>query len=123
LVEHGDVTALSIYANKLKQSSHRDVLHGDIKEVSLVLAGANPEAFIDSIMMHGEELVYSEDEAIVYFPEKITLSHAQEDETEENSEEMNENEETVQDVFNTLTDKQKKCVYAIIGNALKNSSQ
>ena len=62
LVEHGDVSALSIYANKLKQNGG-NVLHGAIREVSLVLAGANPGAFIDSIIKHGEE---SDEEAVIY---------------------------------------------------------
>ena len=67
LVQHGDVTALSIYANQLKQHGG-DVLHGAIREVSLVLAGANPGAYIDSIMSHGEE---SDEEAIIYTGEEL----------------------------------------------------
>ena len=73
LVEHGDVSALSIYANQLKQQGG-NVLHGAIREVSLVLAGANPGAFIDSIIRHGEE---SDEEAIIYTGEDITLSHSE----------------------------------------------
>ena len=72
LVQHGDISALSIYANHLKQQLS-NVLHGDIREVSLVLAGANPGAFIDSVIKHGEE---SEEEAIIYTGEDITLCHA-----------------------------------------------
>ena len=67
LVQHGDVNQLSIYANKLKQQMS-NVLHGDIREVSLVLAGANPGAYIDSIMQHGEE---SDEEAVIYTGEDI----------------------------------------------------
>ena len=114
MVEHGDITHLSIYANRLKQKGS-DVLHGAIREVSLVLAGANPGAYIDSIMSHGEE---SDDEAIIYTDEEIYLSHAGNAEGETD---MNENEETVQDVFNTLNEKQKQVVYAIIGQALEDA--
>jgi len=110
LVEHGDVTALSIYANRLKQQGP-NVIHGDIREVSLVLAGANPGAFIDSVIRHGEE---SDDEAIIYTGEDIYLSHA---------DEKFEDEETVADVFNTLTEKQKTVVYALIGQALEEKGE
>lgn len=123
LVQHGDVSALSIYANQLKQQGN-NVIHGAIREVSLVLAGANPGAFIDSIIKHGEE---SDEEAIIYTGENIDLYHAEEQEEKtvekiENTEETlvhaDEDNETVADVFNTLTDKQKKVVYAMIGEAL-----
>ena len=114
MVEHGDITHLSIYANRLKQKGS-DVLHGAIREVSLVLAGANPGAYIDSIMSHGEE---SDDEAIIYTDEEIYISHA--DNTEGETD-MNENEETIQDVFDTLTEKQKQVVYAMIGMALEDA--
>ena len=107
LVEHGDVTALSIYANQLKQNGG-DVIHGAIREVSLVLAGANPGAFIDSIMAHGEE---SDEEAIIYTGENISLSHADvEDKPEEKPEQKKEEkskmekEKTVKEVFDTLTE-------------------
>lgn len=83
LVQHGDITGLSIYANKLKQSGG-DVLHGLIREVSLVLAGANPGAFIDSIMAHGEE---SDEEGVIYTGEEIALFHAEEDEDPEEPDE------------------------------------
>ena len=131
LVEHGDVSALSIYANQLKQQGG-NVLHGAICEVSLVLAGANPGAFIDSIIKHGEE---SEEEAIIYTGEDISLFHSEDDETQEDPElshaddkkgdvdmaedaKKNESDETIADVFNTLNEKQKNAVYAIIGQAL-----
>ena len=81
LVEHGDVSALSIYANQLKQQGS-DVLHGAIREVSLVLAGANPGAYIDSVIKHGEE---SDEEAIIYTGENIYLSHADNNEIQLNS--------------------------------------
>lgn len=126
LVQHGDVSALSIYANQLKQQGSH-VLHGAIREVSLVLAGANPGAFIDSIIKHGEE---SEEEAIIYTGENISLYHAETDskeekpkmeetKTEDKKETKPESEETLQDVFNTLNEKQKTAVYAIVGQALE----
>ena len=120
LVEHGDVSALSIYANRLKQQGS-NVIHGDIREVSLVLAGANPGAFIDSVMIHGEE---SDDEAIIYTGKNISLYHSDEKKEEEKTVEKKEkNEETVVDVFNTLTEKQKTVVYAMIGQALEEKEE
>ena len=122
LVEHGDVTALSIWANKLKQN-RGDVLHGDIKEVSLVLAGANIGACIDSVIKHGEE---SEEEAVIYSGEDIVLAHADTKTESENKEEdksmADTKEKTVKDVFDTLTEEQKNVVYALIGQALESNS-
>ena len=126
LVEHGDVTALSIYANHLKQHGG-DVLHGAIREVSLVLAGANPGAFIDSVMMHGEE---SDEEAVIYTGEELTLSHADDEEDKNKEKEKNMNneqtqkkddEKTVKDVFDSMTDEQKTVVYSMIGQALEDA--
>ena len=128
LVEHGDVTALSIYANQLKQQGP-NVLHGAIREVSLVLAGANPGAFIDSIIRHGEE---SDEEAIIYTGENLVLEHSQHaivndknlDEVKDNFTPPSGNKEkTVQDVFDTLNEEQKTVVYALIGQALDDSNQ
>lgn len=118
LVEHGDVSALSIYANQLKQQGS-NVIHGAIREVSLVLAGANPGAFIESVMSHGEE---SDDEAIIYTGEDISLFHADE-KKDKPVDEKSEDEETVADVFNTLTEKQKTVVYAMIGQALEEKEE
>lgn len=119
-VKHGDVVALSIFANQLKQRGH-DVIHGAIREVSLVLAGANPKAFIDSIVCHGEDGTFEEsDEAVIYTGEGLELSHA---DSEKSSEEKNTNEkksdgeETIGDIFDTLTEKQKNVVYALIAEA------
>ena len=132
LVEHGDVSALSIYANQLKQRGN-DVIHGAIREVSLVLAGANPGAFIDSVICHGEE---SEEEAIIYTGEDISLFHAECDKKEETKEEKpvenekkttesekktTDSEETVGEVLDTLNEKQKTAVFALIAQALENA--
>ena len=128
LVKHGDISALSIYANQLKQQGG-NVLHGAIREVSLVLAGANPGAFIDSIMSHGEE---TDEEAIIYTGENISIYHAdtppvtnkKEDEELKMADQTTnkpESEETVADVFNTLSEKQKTVVYAMIGQALEDA--
>lgn len=126
LVEHGDVSALSIYANQLKQHGG-DVIHGSIREVSLVLAGANPGAFIDSIICHGEE---SEEEAIIYTGEDISLSHADNEEIKEEKPmedtkkvENKTDNKTVKDVFDTLTEEQKTVVYALIGQALESAGK
>ena len=118
LVQHGDVKALSIYANQLQQKGC-DVLHGAIREVSLVLAGANPGAFIDSVIKHGEE---SEEEAVIYTGEDIVLAHSEEEankeETEiehsdeDNSQEISEEDETLEHACKskggTTVDKEEK---------------
>lgn len=121
LLAHGDIKALSIWANKLQQRGG-DVLHGDIKEVSLVLAGANPAAIIDSVMVHGEE---SDEEAIIYTGESICHSsgelkdEAEEtEETVEHADDKADDDETVADVFETLSEKQKNVVYALIAEAI-----
>ena len=121
LVEHGDVTALSIYANQLKQKGS-NVMHGTIREVSLVLAGANPGAFIDSVIRHGE---FCEDEAVIYTGEELTLQHADDPsdkadkKDKKGDDEVDNNEKTIQDVFDTLNEEQKNVVYALIGQALE----
>ena len=112
LVEHGDVSALSIYANRLKQNQG-NVTHGVIREVSLVLAGANPGAFIDSIMRHGE---CSDEEAVIYTGEDLILEHADKEEEMEND---NKQEKTVQDVVDSMSEEQRNVMYALIGQALE----
>ena len=118
LVQHGDVTALSIYANQLKQQGG-NVQHGTIREVSLVLAGANPGAFIDSILRHGAE---SDEEGVIYTDEHIELYHAEENQNEGDEEmdnEMQHGERTVQDVVDSMTEEQRNVMYALIGQALE----
>ena len=126
LVQHGDVNALSIYANQLKQNMN-NVLHGNIREVSLVLAGANPGASIDSIIMHGEE---SDEEAIIYTGEELALSHAdsskrkddnkEPDKKEDKSEEKKtDDEKTVRDVIDSMTEEQQNVMYSLIAKALE----
>ena len=134
LVQHGDISALSIYANQLQEKmSH--VLHGNIREVSLVLAGANPGASIQTMYIeHGDD-VTELDEAVIFTGENIELSHAAMSEGEESNDKKaekdnagdkkespkSEDEETIADVFNTLNEKQKTVVYAMIGQALESS--
>lgn len=125
LVEHGDVTALSIYANQLKQKGS-NVMHGTIREVSLVLAGANPGAFIDSVIRHGE---FCEDEAVIYTGEELTLQHAddnasdKEDKVDEKNEKgdgkVDKNEKTIKDVVDSMSEEQKNVLYALVGQALE----
>ena len=117
LVKHGDITSLSIYANHLKQAGNI-VMHGDIKEVSLVLAGANPGASIQEVLIHGE---ISEGEATIYNePEGLELWHEDADEEPEVEEEPedikheDDSNETIADIYNSMTEKQKKAVAAII---------
>lgn len=132
LVQHGDIASLSIYANQLKQNMS-NVIHGNIREVSLVLAGANPGASIESVIKHGEE---SDEEAVIYTGEDITIAHADTNEekkdnpqNKEGNEEdkkpednkKSEDEKTVLDVFNTLNDEQKKVVYSLIADAVESN--
>lgn len=136
LVKHGDICALSIYANQLQQRGC-DVLHGEIREVSLVHAGANPGAFIDSMLKHGED---SDDEAIIYTGMPLYLSHSDADKQEdkaddgekkETSEKKDEpekktdsdEEKTVADVINSLTEEQKNVMYAMIGQAMDDQGE
>jgi HK97 family phage prohead protease/HK97 family phage major capsid protein len=121
LVQHGDVTALSIYANQLKQKGG-NVEHGTIREVSLVLAGANPGAFIDSILSHGES---SDEEGVIYTGETLVLSHADGDapEKEEEKEVKDEKEKTVQDVIDSMTEEQRNVLYALVGQALEGEEE
>ena len=126
LVEHGDVRSLSIYANKLKQIGN-NVIHGSIKELSLVLAGANPGAYIDFVMAHGDEegdgviVNYDENALVIYHSDDKTTK--EEEKVAEEIKKTEESEETVADVFNTLTDKQKNVVYAMLGQALEHSDE
>ena len=121
LVQHGDISALSIYANQLQQQGG-NVLHGAIREVSLVHAGANPGASIDSVIRHsdGSEVVFAEDEGILYTGENISLYHA---DSEEEDTDDDDGEETIADVFNTLNEKQKNVVYAMIGQAMADKEE
>lgn len=146
LVMNGDVDKLSIYANKLK-SQMNNVVHGCIREVSLVLAGANPGAYIDSVIVHGEG-AEAEEEVIIYNDGEISLS----DEEDNNSEETPDNEEkiehsndtnkekedstkmgedkkddvkkekTVKEIIDTMNDEQKEAMYAVVGQALENQA-
>lgn len=129
LVKHGDVRSLSIFANKLTQAG-KDVVHGVIREVSLVLAGANPGAFIDDVAVHSDS---DESGMIIGFDEMIMgFAHNDEENKKEEKKDMpndevkkeeNNSDETVKDVFNTLTDKQKKVVYAIVGAAVEDAKK
>lgn len=173
LVKHGDVTRLSIYANKLKQVGG-DVIHGAIKEVSLVLAGANPNAIIENVLTHGEDpddvesafirttsdgdICHSEEEIIKeekklkkkkFEDDEDEEDDLEEEETDEVDEESEESEEdleeklekkklehsekeekdmpsegrTVKDVFDEMTEEQKNCVYAIVGQAVEDAKK
>lgn len=126
LVEHGDISALSIFANQLKERA-LNVLHGAIREVSLVLAGANPGAFIDSVVLsHGDA---ADGEAIIYTGEPISLYHSgakddneekgEPDDKDKSTEKKKEDEETIADVVNSMNEKQKNVMYAIVGEVRK----
>ena len=116
MVKNGDITQLSIYANKLKKRNNC-VMHGDIKEVSLVLAGANPGAHIEDVICHGDIM---EDQGVIFTGEDfeeyegdVELQHADENQNEE---------ETISEVYNSLTPKQKKVVEFMIGSALEDNN-
>ena len=136
LVDHGDVKSLSIYANKLKQKGG-DVIHGQIREVSLVLAGANPGAYIDYIddsMAHsedvenGEAIIYTDDDDAameLFHADEASAPSAKESESDDSKnsegEKMADKEKTVQDVFDELTEEQKTVVYALVGQAIEDA--
>lgn len=133
LVQNGDVSSLSICANKLKQhglaNGCKEVIHGDIKELSLVLAGANPGAYIDFVMAHSddgddddvEELYAGYNENIMIHSADTAENNKEEDSKMADENKKPESEETVADVFNTLNEKQKTVVYAMIGQALEDA--
>ena len=123
LIQHGDISALSIYANQLKQNMS-NVVHGNIREVSLVLAGANPGASIQSVIQHGATM---EDEAMIYTGEELSIMHSDDpkppvEKPEKTEKNTDENGETIGDIFDTLNEKQKEVVYALIGEALENNN-
>ena len=123
LVKNGDISSLSIYANHLKHDSRKNVMHGSIKEVSLVLAGANEGAVIDNVVLeHSDGWEELEDEANIYFGDNlidkvdVVLEHADEKSREKETE-MDE-EKTIGDVISTMNDEQKQAMYVLIGEAL-----
>ena len=119
LVEHGDITGLSIYANQLQQSGC-DVIHGTIREVSLVLAGANKGARIEAVLEHADNDYAEYDDAQIFSGENIELYHAEyATEKKEDATMANENgEKTIQDVIDTMNEEQKKALYAVVAAAL-----
>ena len=131
-VRHGDINAMSIYANHVKQESGL-VQHGNIREVSLVLSGANPGAFIDNVTIaHGDEVATLDDEVIIFSGQEFAHADSKEEtkekeapmaeETTENKNSKSEEDMTVQDVLDTLTPIQQKVVYALIGMAAEGES-
>lgn len=120
MVKHRDISALSIYANQLKKQNNC-VTHGQIREVSLVLAGANPGAYIQEVMVHGE---IRNDDGILYTGEEIELYHAENsNEDEEGDKKLENKEKTIQEVFDTFNEEQKNVVYALVGAAVEENSQ
>lgn len=123
-VKHGDVTSLSIWANNLKQDGP-DVMHGVIREVSLVLAGANPGAFIESVLAHGEPMDDDADEGIFYNDDEILmhseepeLNHADQEDDSVDEEPENNDEKTVKEVIESMTDEQRRAMAIVVGQAL-----
>lgn len=123
-VLNGDITSLSIYANQLKQDGAR-VMHGAIREVSLVLAGANPGAFIEDVMEHGDGADY---QSIIYTGEDI-VSAADEEEAEaepeiahaDEAKEEPAKEKTIGEVFDAMSEEKKQVIYAMVGIALESA--
>lgn len=135
LVKHGDITSMSIYANGLVQSGD-NVMHGVIREVSLVMAGANPEAKIENIAFaHSDGMVdISEDEAVMHFYDGLELAHSDTYSLEEKpalnelthadeKTEESEDDETIQDVIDTMNDKQKNAMYFLIAQAIEDDTE
>lgn len=148
LVQHGDIVGLSIYANHLKQTPNGDVLHGAIREVSLVLAGANPGAYIDTVLTHSEE--GTDEEGYIYSGESLTLAHSEESETVVETKDANENPEQtenskqeeslehkegdkkmadqakknpVDDAIDSMTEDQKNAMYFIVAKAVEEAKK
>lgn len=128
LLKHGDITSMSILANKLKEDGKK-VMHGIIREVSLVVAGANPKAFIENVLTHSGDVI--DDTVMIHFDEELCLDEIEEpkiehaekkdgsDETKKEEPKKDTSEDkTYQDVFNTMNEDQKKVVYALVGEAL-----
>lgn len=131
-VRHGDIVSMSIYANRVQKDSFGNVTHGDIKEVSLVLSGANPGAMIDQVrLVHGDVVDELDDEVIIYTGEEFSHSdeddrdfqHADDEDSDSDDESDSESDETIGDVLDSLTEKQKNVVYALIGTALESTGQ
>lgn len=132
LVQHGDVRSLSIWANKLKQIGN-DVIHGTIRELSLVLAGANPGAYIDFVMAHGDDeedgLYANYDESALVIYHSDTSKKGEKEEMAEDAKKTADNAETkdtktgekktIQDVIDSMTKEQLNVMYALIGQALE----
>lgn len=123
LVQHGDVRSLSIFANQLMQKGS-DVIHGLIREVSLVIASANPGAFIDDVIAHGEDgsgIIACYDECVTVFMHSDDMPDGEEKtkDSGDKKKEKSEDDETVEDVFDSLTEKQKTAVYAVIGTIME----
>lgn len=122
LVQHGDITSLSIFANKLKQNGNKEVMHGVIREVSLVLAGANPGASIDYVVSHADDSE-SEDATIYNDENALEMFHAEEkpDDTgakkEDNPAKKEEKDKTVQDILDTMNEEQLNVLYLLVGAA------
>lgn len=136
LIEHGDITSMSIYANRLVQNGS-DVMHGVIREVSLVLAAANPGATIENLAFQHSDgsITDSEDEAIIYSGEELVHADEEDDDYDEDDEDEDEgeddededlehaDEETIGDVWNSLSDKQKEAIYFIFSQMAGDSAE
>lgn len=118
LVDSGDVVSLSIYANQLKERNGQ-VFHGNIREVSLVLAGANPGAVITNVIKHGEDV---EDEAFIVTGENIELFHSDDKKDDEGTKEDPDSGKTIKDVFDSMTEEQRTAAYYVITQALNNDA-
>ena len=146
IVEHGDISKLSIYANNLKQTRNGDVMHGAIREVSLVYSGANPGAYIDFVALQhsdeddteiGEAWIYTGEDFVLAHSDDGVIEHAEEaaeageaeeaeeakDESKEDTKMANAKDMTIEEVFDTLTDDQKNAVYAMIGYAVEHADE
>lgn len=122
LLKHGDISALSIFANQLEERG-KNVVHGLIREVSLVLAGANPGAFIDSVIIHSDGTMEEvPDQGIIYSGEPIEFELEHADESDQKDDE-DDAEETVQDILDSMTDKQKVVMFALVEEAIKQNEE
>lgn len=120
-IKHRDITMLSIYANQLKQVGS-DVIHGAIREVSLVLAGANKGARIESFFEHSDDMSYEDDEAVIYSGDEIELYHSEKGKDEEDNKKM-AGERTIQEIFDSMDEEQQDAVYAMLAAAIEGAAE
>lgn len=120
LLQHGDIKQMSIYANQLTQDNRMNVMHGIIREVSLVHASANPGAWIDTVIAHSDD---HDEEAVIYTGEQLELFHSEDHINEKENEEMADQERTIGDIIDDMTEEQQDAVAALLAAATEDDDE